>query len=117
MRAEDAGCSQQRLPPDEVKLEAAAPASIPSTALAALSLEGYYLGDGLGITNSPNLSIFKWCLAADGGSALASSELETAGKVTLLFSLSRQTDRCFGKEKPKPHLPIWISQLGRGVPA
>lgn len=51
----------------------------------ALSLEAYYLGDGMGTTETHDLYIFKMRLAADGGSALPSPELETSVKVTLLF--------------------------------
>lgn len=43
------------------------------------------MGDGVGITETHDLSIFNMRLAADGGSALPSPELETGVKVTLLF--------------------------------
>lgn len=56
------------------------------------SLETYYLGDSMELTGDSmeltephDLSTFKMCLAADGGSALPSLELETTVKVTLLF--------------------------------
>lgn len=49
------------------------------------SLETYYLGDSMELTEPHDLSTFKMCLAADGGSALPSLELETTVKVTLLF--------------------------------
>lgn len=39
----------------------------------------------MGITEPHDLSIFKMRLAADGGSALPSPELEPSVKVTLLF--------------------------------